>query len=320
MRGLALGLALVLASLALLTGCGVQVTLSPSTSAPHVSVQPAANQTTPPLVPNVSTTTLPSSSPSPSVSQPALPGFLGVVLTNPPSDWTVSGCEIQNVLPKTPAAEAGLVGAENRTDPVGDVITALVIGGTVWPTPSCAALHGALSHTRPGETIGIHYEHRVVFILGHWAARQVSVMLATPPCPGPLTGPITPVSAGDRIGLPIELKGPVSSATLHVIIDTGAYVTMLPNSLLQQLGFKPSGQVVVAGVVPGATTVASVYSIPGQDFLVADQGRAVPLVSGVIMVDGISHGDLYLLSPQLFKNGAQFSISAGGWSLTPVCP
>lgn len=319
MRRIALG-PVLLASLLILTGCGIQVSLAPSSSPPHVTVQPAANQTTPPLTPTVSTSTEPTSTAPRTMKRPALPGFLGITMTNPPSDWTVSGCEIVNVLPKTPAAEAGLVGADNRTDPVGDVITSLVIGGTVWATPNCAALHAALSHTHPGETVGIHYEHRVVFILGHWASRQVSVALATPPCPGPLTGIITPVSAGDRIGLPIELKGPQSVVVLHFIVDTGAYVTLLPNSLLRQLGFKPSGQTVLSGVVPGATTTASIYSIPGQDFLVTDQGRTVPLVGGVITVDGIPHGTSYLLSPQFFKNGAQFSLSAGSWSLTPVCP
>lgn len=105
------------------------------------------------------------------------PGSLGIETQDAPSDYTVSGCEIINVLSNSAAASAGLVGADNRTDPVGDVIFGLTIGGQYTAIPNCAALTTALRQTVPGTQVSVSYDHRVVqFLIGSWKAEASPVV------------------------------------------------------------------------------------------------------------------------------------------------
>lgn len=105
------------------------------------------------------------------------PGSLGIDMQDAPSDYTVSGCEIINVLSNSAAASAGLVGADNRTDPVGDVIFGLTIAGHYTSIPTCAALTAALQQTVPGAQVSVSYDHRVVqFFIGSWKAETSPVV------------------------------------------------------------------------------------------------------------------------------------------------
>ncbi len=259
-----------------------------------------------------------SSSPS-SPPQSTGPGFLGVQTANPPSDWSVTGCEVMHTIPGTPAATAGLIGANDRVDPVGDVIYALGVNGIYMPVSDCAAFTSDLSITQPGQSIDVYYYHRdVTLFVGSWQAVQVSVTLAPQPCPAPITGQIT--STGNRIDLTAELQGTFGqSQAFTAMFDTGGDVSYFPNSLLQQLGFAPTSTTVSTGVIPGASTTAFLYSIPGSDLLVEDNGQFVPLAQGEITVEGIPGLGFSGISSDVLKHGVAFSTAGGYWSLTPAC-
>jgi hypothetical protein len=110
-------------------------------------------------------------------------GYLGVQVAPTPSSWSVQGCQILNVITGSPAAQAGLVGADNRIDPVGDVMTQIVNDSTrkTYPITTCQAFQQAMAHTLPGQALTISYYHRQVFIVGWWEPKQVTVFLQSFP-------------------------------------------------------------------------------------------------------------------------------------------
>ena len=111
-------------------------------------------------------------------------GYLGVEVTNPPSDWTVTGCEVTTTEGGSPAAQAGLIGSTQRTDPVGDVINQVTDNTQGWgpiAISSCAGLAAAMADTRPGDQITLGYYHRHVFILGSWVPETVVLTLTAWP-------------------------------------------------------------------------------------------------------------------------------------------
>lgn len=256
-------------------------------------------------------------------------GFLGVTVTDPPSDWTVSGCEVVNVLPNTPAAQAGMVGRDNRIDPVGDVIAEVstrTLGAVA--VNNCAALLSFLKATHPGEALTIRYWHRQVFIFGHWIARRVTVTLAPSSdggvCPAPIRGTITGAAAGNRIAITVELVGPRGTVTIPAILDTGADTTTLPNALLRAAGLKPYATGGVSGVVPGASTTDYLYVLAPGSLRIDDQGTWVPLTNASLdPVAGIptrSGGSLdRLIGPDVLKLGTSLVVSGLTWTLTPPC-
>lgn len=252
---------------------------------------------------------------------PAQAGFLGVEFQDPPSDWTVTGCEIVHVLPGTPAAAAGLIGAQDRLDPVGDVIYGLSLNGSYASISNCLDLTTALATTQAGEPVEIYFYHRVVNLLvGSWTAETTTAVLGTQPCPPPITGSITSQFFGNRINLQIKLAGPSgSSQPMTAILDTGGVNTNLPNALLQQLGFTPFMVTVGGGIVPGATDTEYLYLIPASDLLVQDNGSYVPLATGELLVTGIPGLQGPGVGPDILKHGASFSASGSTWSLTPAC-
>ena len=325
--------ALGLAGAIALAGCGAPfggevnppaaaTPASASSHAAHRATKPAAPQLGAPRV-TTTTTQAPTNSPVPTG-----PGWLGVTVVNPPSDWTVSGCEIVNVLANTPAALAGLVGADNRFDPVGDVISQVSAGSQSQAVASCAQFLSFMHGTRPGEQITLNYWHRQVFILGHWVARQVAVTLASSQsggsCPPPIRGTVSSPQSGSRIRLTVEVVGPAGAVTVPAILDTGAAITMLPNSVLTSAGFTAYGQSGVSGVVPSATTSDYLYSLPAGSLRVEDQGTFVPLTTGTLNpVAGISNASAAsldrLIGPDVLTLGASLSVSGTTWTLTPPC-
>jgi len=105
------------------------------------------------------------------------PGTLGVQMQDAPPGYSVHGCEVMHVIPGSAAASAGMVGANDRTDPVGDVIFGLNVGGQNVPIPNCAALTASLQQTIPGMQVSISYDHRVVdFLIGSWHAATSPVV------------------------------------------------------------------------------------------------------------------------------------------------
>lgn len=99
------------------------------------------------------------------------PGVLGVQTRDAPSTYSVHGCEVLHVIPGSAAASAGMVGASDRTDPVGDVIFGVYVAGQNTPIGNCAGLTAALQHTVPGMQVSVSYDHRVVQVLmGQWSA------------------------------------------------------------------------------------------------------------------------------------------------------
>lgn len=326
--------ALGLVGVMVLAGCGM--TFGGAVSPPAAAIPGAAStharvhRAAPSPAPHLSTPRVTTTSTPPPVSTPAPTGrgWLGVSVANPPSDWTVSGCEIINVLANTPAASAGLVGADNRIDPVGDVISQVSAGSQTQPIGSCAQLLSFMQGTRPGEQITLNYWHRQVFILGHWVARQVAVTLASSQgggtCPPPIRGTLSSPQSGSRIRITVEVVGPKGSVAVRAILDTGAGITMLPNRVLTDAGFAAYGQSGVSGVVPGATTSDYLYSLPAGSLRVKDHGTFVPLTTGTLNpVAGIPNVGAAsldrLIGPDVLTLGSSLVVSGSTWTLTPPC-
>ncbi|MDA8216519.1 MAG: hypothetical protein M0Z94_02780 [Dehalococcoidales bacterium] len=256
---------------------------------------------------------------SATVSQP---GYLGIEMTDAPSDWTVQGCEVVHVYPGTPAALMGLVGSEDRTDPVGDVIYSVVARGATYWTPTCAALSNVLASSSPGETIQVAYYHRVVDLLSaSWEAEEGVATLATQPCPSPLTGSITPSLLGNRIDLTVKIVGPNGSTSPQtVILDTGGVHTSFPDAMLRSLGFSPYWSMSTGGIVSGASETTYLYHIPAADFLVLDNGLYEPVASGTLEVWGLTNSSDEAFGPDILKLGDSFSNNGSTWTLTLACP
>lgn len=204
----------------------------------------------------------------------ASPGVLGVDVRNTDADWTVHGCMVTDAIPGGTASAMGLIGSMQRTDPVGDVITAIrdvTDANQQWTIPNCAALTQALAWTRPGDRIVISYDYRQVVwyeLNGTWipesAAGTLGPSRTAAACPAPITGTITSPAFGSRINLTITLAGPKSTRSgIQVILDTGGVEDYFPNTLLQNLGFVPFQRTTTAGIVPGASATAYLYHVPG---------------------------------------------------------
>ena len=260
----------------------------------------------------------------------ASPGILGVRVRNSDADWTVQGCEVTMAEPGTAAANMGLIGSQQRTDPVGDVITGITDvtdGNHHWVISNCQELTRAMQWTRPGDTVIVNYYYRQVIwyeLNGTWVPRIGTAALDAsngPTCPLPITGTITSALTGNRIILNITLTGPKATQSgIQVILDTGGAEDYFPNALLRQLGFTPLQKTTVSGVVPGANSVAYLYHLPGDAFLVEDQGQLVPLANGTLTVWGIVNGSVEGLSPNILTHGAALSTSGNRWTLVPPCP
>jgi hypothetical protein len=263
---------------------------------------------------------------TPGVAAIVTPGVLGARVQNVPSSWPVHGCEIVQVDPGGTAAALGLVGASQRTDPVGDVVATVqdaTAGGQPQPVGTCAALTAALAGMQGGDAITVSYYHRAVGLLGgSWLAATTSGTLAgsgAMACPPPLTGTITSPSSGNRITLQIDLRGPKAAAAYPAVLDTGADETIMPDGELRALGFTPSSTTATAGLVPGTQTTAYVYRIPGADILVQDQGRYVPLAAGTVLVWGIPNESGIWLGPNLLERGVQLTTAGRRWTLNVPC-
>ena len=255
-------------------------------------------------------------------------GTLSIQETDPPSDWTVRGCEVVTADAGGPARAAGLVGRTQRTDPVGDVITAitdLTDADTTWPVADCGALDAAMAQTRIGDQLTITYEHRhVVWYLlsGVWETRTTTVQLRGTDCPAAVTGRIT--TFGNRIRMRINVSGPAGTVQdVSAILDTGGVRPTFPNSLLTQLGYRPLlGPFGEIGVVPNASVPAYLYDIPASAFTILDGGREVPIATGTLSVTGIVGGSGTvdnLLGPDILKQGAALNTSGANWAFTPPC-
>jgi hypothetical protein len=279
-------------------------------------------------------------------------GVLGVTVRDPAPPLGVQGCEVVAVEAGGAAARAGLVGAVQRPDGVGDVITAIsdaAAAAQPWTTADCAALQAVMGLTRAGDRIEITYLRRQGFAFAaQWVRATADTVLGAPAtasatagatagaatgtgqgsatgtatagCPAPITGTITPASAGSRIVIAITLHGPAGDATdLRAILDTGGVATSFPDGLLRQLGYAPYATTQNSGVVPGATATAYLYHVPGSAITVLDGGRAVPLATGELSVIGIPGGSNYTLGPDILEGGSRLSTSGSQWTLTPPC-
>ncbi len=258
------------------------------------------------------------------------PGVLGVRVIDPPSDWTVRGCEVTTAEPGSAASTIGLIGSTQRTDPVGDIIASITDaadGNAKWSIGSCADLQSAMANTRAGDQLTVTYYHRNVTwydLSGTWVAESGTATLAPangPTCPQALTGTITPAITGSRIDLTVDLVGPALTQNgLIVMLDTGGVQTYFADNLLRKLGFTPYMQTQTGGIVPGATGPAYMYHIPGSALQVNDHGTSVALATGTLTVMGIVGGNLYGLGPDILKHGAKLSTSGNEWTLVPPCP
>jgi hypothetical protein len=257
---------------------------------------------------------------APTRSAPSVPGYFGATYQDAPADWTVSGCELLDVSPGSPAALAGLVGAVNRFDPVGDVIYEAVVRGVPRPIPNCTVLSTVLAETTPGETLPLSYYHRVVdLFFGHWQARSTTVTLTAAPCPPPLSGRMTGPWSGNRIALTVRVVGPAGTRTMTAIFDTGGVQPTFPDAVLRQVGYQPQGETFVGGVVPGAWTNSYVYQIPGQALQVLDNGRFVPLATGSLQVMGVPQLGFVFIGPSILRQGASIATAGATWTLQPPC-
>lgn len=261
-----------------------------------------------------------------SAGTPSTPGDFGARVQDVPASWPVHGCEVVQVDPGGTAASLGLVGATQRTDPVGDVVATVQdtsAAGAPQPVASCAALTTVLAGMQSGDSITVAYYHRAVGALGgKWVPETASGILAGSgilACPPPLVGTITPSSTGNRIQLQIDIRGPHSGATYPAVLDTGADQTIVPDAYLRALGFKPSATTATAGLVPGTQTTAYVYRIPGKDILVDDQGRYVPLATGTVIVWGIPNESGIWLGPTLLERGLKLTTAGRQWTLNVPC-
>lgn len=253
-------------------------------------------------------------------------GTLSMQGSDPPSSWSVRGCEVITADAGGAALAAHLVGQTQRTDPVGDVITAITDvtdHDTTWPISDCSALDAAMAQTRIGDTLTIIYEHRQVIwyeLSGTWVERTSTIQLRGTDCPGPVTGTIS--GAGDRIRLQINLSGPAGAKDgVNVILDTGGIQPTFPDGLLRSLGYTPTwGPLVASGIVPNATVQEYLYDIPATAITIMDGGRSVPVATGNLSVMGIvgGSGD-YLLGPSVLKQGASLSTSGPNWTFIPPC-
>jgi len=226
----------------------------------------------------------------------------------------------------------GLVGKTQRTDPVGDVISALTDatdGGALWPVTDCAAFNVALQQTRAGDQISVGYYRRQVVwyeLSGKWVMESGTATLSAARganCPGALTGSTSPALTGNRINLTITLSGPAGTRPdLGVILDTGGVQSFFPDTLLRALGYSPLLPMLAGGIVPGAVAAVNLYRIPASAITVEDGGRYVPLATGTLTVMGVVNGGGidYGLGPDVLKQGAKLTTADGRWTLTPLCP
>lgn len=255
-------------------------------------------------------------------------GYLGVQVADPPSTWTVRGCEVQSVVAQSPASSTGLVGRTERVDPVGDVLYTLVnqsMHDQPFPLASCADFLQAMAQSRSGDHLVIQYHHRRVILLsGEWEDKQTFAVLAgtvqpvNQGCPAPVTGHIE--QPGNRLRVSIGITGPKGSGAMSGFVDTGAGITSFSDDFLRGLGFKPIYP--VAYPVLGAGSGASrgyLYRIPFPTLKSGDQW--VPLGKGEMTVQGIAGAAFdfgVLLGPDALAH-APLQISGTQWSLTPPC-
>lgn len=219
----------------------------------------------------------------------APPGYLGVAYRDPAPNSGVSGCEV--VRASGPAAQAGLVGSTQRTDPVGDVISEIVDqtdGNTAWPIPSCSAFLAAMAQTRAGDVLTLSYYHRqVIWYLfsGTWKPETAQATLTASACPSPVTGRVQ----ATRIHVTLEVTGPSGSQQTPAIVDTGGASGWFDAGWLESLGYRP---------VPGSRYDAGGYlgapaGAVGYAFRIAfpsienNQGQFVPLGQGSVVVQGV---------------------------------
>lgn len=258
--------------------------------------------------------------PSSSTGPQGTGAYLGIIPAPVPSDWSVSsGCQVEHVIPGTPASQAGLIGAQDRIDPVGDVIDQ-VNGQQI---SSCSALKNFLATASSGEQVNIHYWYRKVFlILASWVSKNATAILGSPlsGCPAPIGGDITGAFAGNRIPLSVRVVGPNGSQVVSVILDTGADITTLPDSVLRAVGFTADGVSSAMGIVPGASETVYTYSINGASLQINDHGQWVPLAKGTLQIDGGPSTSLNsLIGPDVLKHGASLTTNGSQWSLSPPC-
>ena len=87
-------------------------------------------------------------------------GVLGITVGNPPPTLGVQGCEVLAVQPGSAGSAAGLVGAAESPDGVGDVITGLADAtdaSATWTITDCGALQSAMAQTRIGDHVTVTY-------------------------------------------------------------------------------------------------------------------------------------------------------------------
>ncbi len=251
---------------------------------------------------------------------------LGARVQDPPAAWPVRGCEVMTVQPGSTVASLGLVGASQRIDPMGDVIAAVqdvTVGGGTQATPDCAALAAAAARAHDGDTITVTYDHRIAGLLGgRWVVETACGTVsrgAALACPSPLAGTITSSRSGNRIQIPIEIRGPQGSAAYSAVVDTGADETIVPDGVLRSLGFSPAGTTITAGLIAGTQSMSFVYRLPSSALLVRDQGSLVPLTTGTVLVWGMPQESGVWLGPNILELGVTLTTSGRQWTLTPPC-
>ena len=220
----------------------------------------------------------------------APPGYLGVQYAEPAANGGASGCEV--VKASGPAAQAGLVGSTQRTDPLGDVISQIVDqtdGNATWPIPSCRGFLAAMAQTRPGDVLTLSYDHRHVIwyeLSGVWQPRTAEVTLTNNACPAPVTGRLQ----GTRIRVTLQLTGPTGkTAQTPAIVDTGGANGWFDAGWLESLGFQPnplsrfnaSGYL---GAPPGTVGYSFTIPLPSVE---NSQGQFISLGTGTVRVQGI---------------------------------
>lgn len=154
------------------------------------------------------------------------------------------------------------------------------------------------------------------------AINEATQLLDDNGCPGPVSGTITPSWDGNRISLTIRIPGLKASPTVGVILDTGGVDTQIPNSIMQEAGYTPSGSTITEWPLVNQTALHEyIYHVPYPEVL--DDGTWVPLGYGTATIYGVVNMPFSagpLLGPNVLKAGTDLSTDGSAWSLTPPCP
>lgn len=129
-------------------------------------------------------------------------------------------------------------------------------------------------------------------------------------CSNPITGVLTPQSEGNRMKVTMG----IGSEYVDGIIDTGGFQTVLPEQMMLDAGFTPTGTMRMGGIIPGASEVVDTFTVPVSSITV--NGHTLSQSSSVItvMASPRASNDV-LLSPDALRFAGGLSLVGNSWKL-----